>query len=116
MIPASQQQIAAGISMPRTKGSKKATRKFALGGIVRDGNSFSQDLADSTTPAYTPSLGNDLTRANAMGAAADRMAQDRMARSATDQPPVASTQSVSSKPLATGLGRRRRHFPPETRP
>jgi len=48
--------------------------KIRPGWVVRNGNLFTQSLADSTTPGATPSLGNDLTRANAMGAAADRMA------------------------------------------
>lgn len=89
------QQIALGLS--RRPASSKKTRRFATGGAIDE-------------------YGNDLTRSNQMGAAAEQMRRDRLSSGVSEPSPAASTPDIgnpamrdlnalgSVNPVGSGLG------------
>ncbi len=96
MAHATAQQIALGVSRRPASGKKK-TRRFATGGAIDD-------------------YGNDLTRSNQMGPAADQMRRERLSSGVSEPSPAVSTPDIgnpamrdlntlgAANPVGSGLG------------
>ena len=83
MAHATAQQIALGVSRRPASGKKK-TRRFATGGAIDD-------------------YGNDLTRSNQMGTAADQMRRERLSSGVSEPSPAVSTPDIGNPAMREPL-------------